>query len=53
MPDQVAYYASQDYGIDPNRTLELQDLVGTINNKFVGTKIKYNFFHIVYLSILL
>jgi hypothetical protein len=32
VPDQVAYYASQDYGIDPNRTLELQDLVGTDNN---------------------
>lgn len=27
-PDKVAYYAAMDYGIDSNRTLDLQDLIG-------------------------
>lgn len=27
VPDRVAYYASQDYGIDSNRTIALQDLL--------------------------
>ena len=29
-PDSVAYFPSMDYGIDSNRTLELQDLVGIV-----------------------
>ena len=29
-PDSVAYFPSMDYGIDSNRSLELQDLVGKV-----------------------